>query len=304
MLPSIPDWLSASWADFRRRWLSLMAVLGLTSVATAVVVLLPVVPAGFAAFAGVSPWLAWGACGAVSLLAGLYASTWGQAALMRAASLDEPAGESLGAGWRQTPEFALALSLALLAAGGGFFLLIVPGLVLTALLLFAPFYQLSGEERGLAALELSWARARPALGGVCARLILAVLIAFLPSWIPYLGWLVGPLWAPFGLVACARLAGDLKAMSPAPARPRLGAPVAALGAVFVLATAAASYGAARAVLAVSDAYASGRLSPMMPDAMTAQSLLSVLQGQGTDEDRRRSEAFVISLSSAVAAEPR
>lgn len=304
MLPSIQDWLSASWADFRRRWLALMAVLGLTSLATAFAVLLPVVPAGFAGFLGVSPWLAWGPALTAALLAGLYLSTWGQAALTRAAALDEPSAESLAAGWRQTPEFGLALSLVLLAAGGGFVLLVVPGLVLAALLLFAPFYQLSGEERGLASLELSWARARPALGAVCARLVLAVLIAIVPSWLPFVGWLVGPLWAPFGLVACARLAADLKAMSPAPERPRLLVPVAALGAVLVLATGAASYGAARAVFAVSDAYASGRLTPMMPDSMTAQSLLAVLQGGGTDEDRRRSEAFVISLSSAVAAEAR
>lgn len=304
MLPGITDWLSASWADFRRRWLSLMAVAGLTGVATAFVVLLPVAPAAFASFAGLSPWLVWGTCGTVSLLAGLYASTWGQAAMMRAAAFDEPAGRSLSEGWRQTPEFAVALSLAMLAAGGGFILLVLPGLALTALLLFAPFYQLAGEERGLAALELSFARARPALGGVSARLALAALIALLPSWIPYLGWLVGPLWAPFGLVLCARLAADLKAASPAPARPSLAVPVAALGAVLLVSTAAASYGAARAVFAVSDAYAAGRLTPMMPDSMTAQSLLNVLQGQGSDEDRRRAQEYAITLSSAVAAEAR
>lgn len=299
MLPSVQDWLSASWADYRRRWTALMAVLALTGLATAFAVLLPALPALALTLAGAgSPWVIWGAAFLVSLLAGLYVSTWGQAALMRASAIDEPAGGSLRLGWSQTPAFALALSLALLAAGGGLVLLILPGLLVGALVFFAPYYQLSGEAEGLGSVELSWARVRPDLGGVLGRLALAGLIAFLPSWIPYLGWLLGPLWAPFGLVACGRLAADLKAARPAPARPSLGAPVAALGAVLLLATVGSTWAASRAVFAAADAYAQGRLA--LPDTATAQALLAVLQGGGTDEERRLSETYALSLSSAVA----
>lgn len=287
MLPRVEDWLSASWTDYRRRWLPLMAVLAAGGLVTAFAVLLPVLPAAAAAYSGaVSPWPAWGAAFAFSLLAGLWLSTWAQAAAMLAALRDEGAGEALSEGWRRTPAFAWVLSLVLLAAGGGLVLLIVPGLVLGVLLFFAPYYQMSGEESGLGAVELSYARVRPHFGAVAGRLVLAAAIVWIPSLIPWLGWLIGPLWAPFGLVACARLAADLKDLSPAPERPRLAAPVAALSAVLVLATAAAAWGATRAAAAMADAFASGAVT--LPDTETAQSMLA---------------DYVLSLSSAPAGPP-
>lgn len=303
MLPGIKEWLAASWADYRRRWLPLMTVLALGGLATAAAVFLPLLPAGLAAYFGAgSPWAVWGGASMASLLAGLWLSTWTQAAAMRAASSDEGPGAALRRGWRQTPAFAWVLSLVMLAAGGGFVLLIVPGLILSVLMFFAPFYQMSGEDHGMGAVELSVARVRPFLSAVSGRLSLIVLIAWLPSWIPYVGWLIGPLWAPFGLVACARLADDLKTLTPAPARPPLGAAVGALSFVLVAAMFAASWGATRGARALYESYASGRLELKAPDAETAQALLAVLQGHGTDEDRRRSVSYVISLSSSAAAQ--
>ncbi|PIR15148.1 MAG: hypothetical protein COV48_15960, partial [Elusimicrobia bacterium CG11_big_fil_rev_8_21_14_0_20_64_6] len=202
MLPGIAEWLTASWADYRRHWAALMGVLALGGLATAAGVFLPLIPAGLASLFGVGPaWLIWGVASTVSLLAGLGLSTWAQAAAIRAAARDESAGDALRTGWNQTPAFALVLSLVMLAAGGGFVLLIVPGLALSALLFFAPFYQMDGEERGMGAVELSFARVKPVFVEVSVRLLLAGLIVWLPSWIPYVGWLIGPLWAPFGLVA-------------------------------------------------------------------------------------------------------
>jgi hypothetical protein len=304
MLPGIGVWLSASWADYRRRWLPLMTVLALGGLATAAAVFLPLLPAGVAASLGAgSPFAIWGAAASVSLLAGLWLSTWTQAAAMRAASNDEGAGESLRAGWHQTPAFAWVLTLVMLAAGGGFVLLIVPGLILSVLMFFAPFYQMSGEDQGLSAVELSFARVRPVLGEVSARVLLAALIAWLPSWIPYVGWLIGPLWAPFGLVACARLADDLKALAPAPERTPLAGAVSALSVVLVAAMFAVSLATTRAALALYESYASGHLELKAPDALTAQALLAVLQGQGTDADKRLSAAYVLSLSTAAPVSP-
>lgn len=291
MLPSVEDWLSASWEDYRRRWAPLMAVLAVGGLATAFAVFLPLAPAALASWTGAAPpWLAWGAAFAVSLLAGLYLSTWAQAAAVLAATRDAAAGESLREGWRRTPAFAWVLSLVMLAAGGGFVLLVAPGLILAVLLFFAPFYQMSGEESGLAAVELSFARVRPRLGAAAGRLVLLAAIAWLPSWIPWVGWLIGPLWAPIALVAGGRLADDLKALSPAPERPRLGGAVAALSVVLVLAAAAASWSAARVAAAMT-----------LPDADTAQSMLAVLQGKGTDDDARKSVTYVLTLSSGPAA---
>ena len=304
MLPSIEDWLSASWGDYRRRWMALMSVIALGGLATATGVLLPLFPAGLAAFfhAG-SPWLIWGAASFISLLAGLYLSTWAQAAALRAASRDESASEALRRGWGQTPAFAWVLSLAMAAAGGGFVLFLVPGMILSVLLFFAPFYQISGEDLGMGAVELSFARVKPVFGAVSTRLFLIGLIAWLPSWIPYVGWLIGPLWAPFAFVACARLADDLKASSPAPERPSLGVAVGALSVVLVAATFVSSWAATRGAMALYDSYASGRLELKAPDAETAQAILAVLQGKGSDEDKLRSATYVLSLSSAAAAAP-
>ncbi|MEK7234891.1 MAG: hypothetical protein AAB268_13835 [Elusimicrobiota bacterium] len=300
MLPGLGEWLAASWADYRRRWLPLMSVLVLGGLATTAAVFLSLLPAGFAAYFAIgSPWVIWGGAAMVALLVGLWLSTWTQAAAIRAASNDDGAGAALRGGWRQTPAFAWALSLVMLAVGGGFVLLIVPGLILSVLLFFAPLYQMADEDQGMGAVELSFARVRPVFGAVCVRLFLTGLIAGLPSWIPYVGWLIGPLWAPFGLVACVRLAQDLKALTPAPARPPLTAAVSALSFVFLVAMFAVSWGAVRGARALYESHASGRLELEAPDAGTAQAMLAVLQGQGTDADKMSSATYVLSLSSAA-----
>jgi len=304
MLPGIGDWLSASFADFKRRWVAIMSVLAIGGLATAAAVLFPLLPVGIAAFLGLAPqWAIWGAYTAYAVIAGLYLATWAQAAAIRASAFDEDAGASLRMGWRQTQAFAWVLSLAALAVAGGVFLLILPGLILGVLLFFAPYYQMSGEEAGLGAVELSFARVKPVFFAVLVRVFLAILIAWLPSWIPYAGWLIGPLWAPFALVAFARLADDLKSLAPAPARPSLGVAVGALSLVFVFSTCAATWIVARGAAALYESYASGKLALQPPDAQTAQSMLAVLQGHGTEEDARRSADYVLSLSSAAAAAP-
>jgi hypothetical protein len=303
-LPNIADWLCASWSDYRRRFWPLMAVLTVGGLATAFFVFLPLGPAALAWYLGAgSPWLIWGAAFAFSLLAGLWFSTWAQAAGMLAASSDASVDAALREGWRRTPAFAWVLSLVLLAIGGGFVALIVPGLLLSALLFFAPFYQLSGEESGLGAVELSCARVKPFFGAVSGRLALLIVIAWIVSFIPYVGWLLSPLWAPFAVVACARLAADLKTALPEPRRPSLGVAVAVLGVLLAAATALSTYGAARGARMLYESYASGGLALQAPDPVTSQSLLSLLQGRGSDEDVQRSLTYVIALSSAAGKAP-
>ncbi len=304
MLPGIEDWLSASFSDYKRRFWPLMSVLAAGGLITALVVFLPLIPAAMATFFGWgSPWLIWSGALLVALVAGLWLSTWSQAAAVIASATDEGAADAMREGWRRTPAFAWSLTLVMLAAGGGFVFLIVPGLVLTVLLFFAPFYQLGGEAEGLDSLELSWARVRPHAGAVAGRLILLVAVVWAPSWIPYVGWLIGPLWAPFGLVACARLAADLRAAAPEPARPSLRTAVTALSAVLLVSMFAASFASALAVERLRENYASGKLNLPAPDGATAQSLLALFHGQGSDADVQRSLTYVISLSSAVGKAP-
>lgn len=300
MLPSVEDWLSASWADYKRRWAPLMGVLAVGFIATLSAMLLPILLAVPFAYSGaVNAWLAMGAGWVISTLALLAVSTWAQAAAIRAASFDEPAGDSLRLGWRRTPAFAWVLSIVTLAICGGFVLLIVPGLIAAVLLFFAVFYQMSGEDAGMGAVELSFARVRPHFWAVASRLLLIATVAWAPSCLPWIGWLLGLAVAPFVVVAVARLADDLKTLTPAPERPSLGAPVAALSAVLLLATIGVTWAAARTAFALGDSYASGKLA--LPDAQTAQSMRAVLEGTGTEEDAQRSTAYVLALSSATAA---
>jgi hypothetical protein len=309
MLPSIEDWLSASWTDFKRRWGALMVVVGVSGLVTAFGVLLPLVPAGLAQlFGAASPWLIWGGAFFAALLTGLWLSTWAQAAALRAATGDAGAADALAYGWKKTWPFMVVFGLVTCAIAGGLVLLVLPGVVLAGLLAFAPFYQMDGEAEGMAALELSWARAKPRLGAVLVRLLIAWLIVLAPGWLPWIGWLIAPLWAPFGLVALARLAADLKAAAPEAQKPAETAlAVWAATAILCLALGAGAYGAARGLSALKGQYESGALAAKAPDEATARALLAVLQGKGTAEDNEKALSYAISLSStgaiALPAEP-
>ncbi len=220
-----------------------MMVAGAGGAATFAAGALPLVLAVAASFFGVGPaWAVWGSAGLVSLIAVLWLSTWAQAALVRAAMTDETARECLSLAWRRTPAFAWVLSLVLLAVLGGGLLLIVPGAILWAMLFAAPFRAMSGEGQGVRSLGLSWARVKPYFGTVAARLLAAMAIASVPGFIPRVGWAATMIWAPFGVVAMARLDKDLCAARPEAAPPVwMGAALAGLCAVAVIGTAAASF---------------------------------------------------------------
>ena len=294
-MPSFGDWLTASWRDFRRRWAVLLAVAGLGGGATLLAGFLPFVPAALATLFGVGPaWAVWGSAAAVSLTGILWLSTWAQAALMRAALTDEKAGECLSRAWGQTGAFAWVLSLAMLAIAGGYFLLVVPGLILSVLLFAAPFCQISGEAEGARALGLSWARVKPHFGAVALRMLAATALTAAPGWIPYVGWIVMMFWAPFAFVALARLDLDLRAAEPDAAPPEwMGKAVAGLSAAFVLGTVLACVLAVRAATAALETFNApgGLASRVRPE--TAQALLAAFSGQGTDDENRKLAAELL-----------
>lgn len=258
-------------------------------------------PAGLAAMLSMgSPWLIWGVSLTVSLALGLWLSTWAQAAAIRAAFIDEGAVDSLRESWSQTWGFGVVLTWLCLVVGGGLLLLIVPGIILGVLLFFAPFYQLSGEGEGLDAVGLSCARVKPVLGPIVVRLGLIGFIVAVPSWIPWVGWIIGPLWAPFGLVACARLAADLKCMMPRPEKPRgLAMSAVALSAVLMLVLGAGSWFTARKAQRLYADYNSGALSLRVPDPATSASFLALLEGKGSNDDIQRVVNYALSMSSST-----
>jgi hypothetical protein len=288
-MPSFSDWLKASWDDFRRRWGVLMAVAGVSGAAALAGGFAPFVPAALLTASGVGPaWAVWGLASIAAVLAALWLSTWAQAAVTLAAMTELPAGECLAQGWKRTGAFAWVLSLALVATCGAYFLFIIPGLLLSVLLFFGAFICMSGEAEGERALALSWARVRPRFGAVSARVVAAGLLAAAPGWIPGVGWIIAMFWAPFGVVALARVAKDLRAADPEPALPpRFGAALAGLAAVFAVGGALSCFLAVRAVSETMRTFndPGGLASRLRPE--TAQELTGLLTGQGSDEDKKK-----------------
>lgn len=305
-MPSFSQWLKASWVDFRRRWAVLLAVAGVAGGGTLVAGFLPFVPAALASAFGVGPaWAVWGSAWLVSMAAVLWLSTWAQAALMRAALTDETRSQCLSTAWKQAGPFAWVLSLALLAVVGGYFLLIVPGMILSVMLFAAPFCQISGEAEGARALGLSWARVKPHFGTVSLRLLAATAITAAPGWIPYVGWVIMLFWAPFSFIAMARLDKDLRAAEPEAKAPEwMGGAIAGLTAVVLVGTVVASFLAVRATMAaVRDFNSPGGLaSRVSPE--TARDLLDAFSGRTDEAGKEKAYADLLAeLRSPAAALP-
>lgn len=232
----IDEWISVSWRRFRARWWTILGAGGVAAAASLLGLLLPgLIGMGVASLGRWPVWAVSGSAAVASLLLAAWLSTWAQAAAIEAAAGEGDIPSCLASSWAKTGAFAWTLSLVLLAAGGGFFLFLLPGLWLSPLLFLAPFYTLSEGAGGLDALELSWRRVSGRWGAVAGRLILAGLVPFAVGLIPLLGWILGMAAGPFSLVMLSVLAEQLRACDPGPARPapKLGMAVAALSALFL-----------------------------------------------------------------------
>lgn len=234
-MPSIEDWVQRSWERFKRRWWELLGASGVAGAATLLGLFVPGLLG--MAVASLGRWPVW-AVSSVAGLAGfvlaLWLSTWAQAAAIEAAAGEAGIPETLRVSWGKTAAFAWTLSLVLLATGGAFYLLLLPGLWLTPLLFLAPFITLREGVGGVDALEACWRRVSGRWGAVAGRLALAGLAPLLAGLVPVLGFFLGLVAGPFSLMMLVVLAEDLAATDPGPARPapRLALPVAALSVVF------------------------------------------------------------------------
>lgn len=280
-----------------------MTVLGVAGAATLAAVALPLIPTLILAVMRIGPpWVVVGVGATASLTVALWASSWGQAAALRAVRYDEPAADSLSRAWPQTAAFGWVVTLTFLAMGGGYCLFVLPGVALTVLLFFAPYYEISGEGVGTEALGLSWARVAARPGDAVVRLLAALILAWAPSQIPLVGWLIAMVWAPFGLVATSRLADDLRAASPDARSPEwMGRAVAGLSAVLLVGLLSASLGAvylARRALPMASGMA-GRLMAGGIDPASGRALLAVAQGTATPEQKRQAYDFAVAASSAA-----
>ena len=235
-MTSIEDWIGRSWERFKRRWWVLLAASGVAGAASLLGALVPALAGYYVGGLGRWPvWAVTGAASVVSLLALLWLSTWAQAAALEAASTEADIRTCLSDAWVKTGHFAWTLSLVLLACGGAFFLLFLPGLWLAPLLFWAPFITMSEGVGGVAALETSWRRVSGRWWAVAGRLALVVVVPFAIGFIPLVGWLLSLAAGPFTFVMLAELADELRRLDPGPEAPapRLALPVAALSVVFL-----------------------------------------------------------------------
>lgn len=236
---TIEAWLNRSWERFARRWWVMVAVSGIAGAATLSGIVLPALGGMLVSGLGRwSPWLVWGVAGGAALLAALWLSTWAQAAAIEAARGERGIGECLADGWVKTGPFAWALSLELMATGGAFFLLLLPGLWLAPLFFWAPFIALSEGLGGVEALEASWRRVYGRWWAVAGRLALVAAVPFAVGLIPIAGFFLSLAAGPFTLFMLVELAEQLRASDPGPSAPapRLAWPVAVLSGVFLAAS--------------------------------------------------------------------
>jgi hypothetical protein len=211
-----------SWAVFRERFWLLWGVTGFGAVVTLASAAVPLVIA-LAIQLLVSPgWWLWVVAVLASLSAGLWLGSWAQIAACEAL-MQEEAPSMTGCferSWPKIAAFSWVCILYMVVAGGGLFLMLVPGIFLAVALIFAPFVCLQEGLGGFDALARSLEHARGRWPGLFGRLALIALAGSLPARIPWIGWLVAGVLAPLPLAALVRLYRDARtadASSPSPA---------------------------------------------------------------------------------------
>jgi hypothetical protein len=286
-MTAIEQWLQQSWDRFLVRWGAMFIVMGVTGAATLLAGFIPILIASVLTVVGMeSLWLIWGFAGVTSLLAVFWLSTWGQVAVLIVAMTDESPEKCLAIGWKKTDSFAWVMTLVMMAVAGGWFLLMVPGFVLSVLFVLAPVLVISDEARGLQALALSWGRVRPHFTSVAIRIFIIALAVWIPGLIPYIGWLITMLWAPVAFIALVQMGNDLRQNVLQPKSPPwLSGLVIGLSLLFLGGTVFLTMAGIKAVqtLARSMNDPGGLASRVKPE--TAQALIDAIANQRPDQEK-------------------
>ncbi|MDD5628394.1 MAG: hypothetical protein PHU21_04985 [Elusimicrobia bacterium] len=160
---------------YRERWRTIFSIIVVGAAATmAAAVFVPLILLFFLLrHAPGQSWDAFIFCGVCAAFLASAVFVWAQAAL--GLSLIDPdrgpgAKDCFEAAWAKIPGFAWVCILAAAACTGGFFLLIVPGLVLSVCLAFAPLIYLGEGVGGFAALLKSCHYVKGRFWAVAARL--------------------------------------------------------------------------------------------------------------------------------------
>lgn len=147
------------------------------------------------------------------LMAGLAVMFWGIGAFVCAVT-DESltTREALENGWQLFGPFLWLFSLTGFIAGGGFLLLIIPGIIFSVWFVFAKFILVAEGERGMNAILKSKEYVRGRWGEVFGRLFVIWFFETAISSIPYVGIICAIFYAPYAMIARYLLYTDLKAL--------------------------------------------------------------------------------------------
>jgi len=135
------------------------------------------------------------------LIAVLIASLWGQTALVFAVTDDAlTIREALERGWHRLGSFAwLSLLLGFIVMGG-FWLLIVPGLIFLVWFFFGQFFLAGDDERGMNALLKSKAYVKGHFFAVLLRLFVVWLMGVALGMVPFIGPILSALFVPYAMI--------------------------------------------------------------------------------------------------------
>ncbi|MBI1919845.1 MAG: zinc-ribbon domain-containing protein [Geobacter sp.] len=213
-LPPVGSLLGRAWEIYQRRFGTLILLLLFAIFSLLLSVLLF---AGIGALlSGLAPDMRRPliAAGVVTgLMAGLAVMFWGIGAFICAVT-DESLGmrEALENGWQLFGPFLWLFSLTGFIAGGGFLLLVIPGIIFSVWFVFAKFILVAEGERGMDAVLKSKEYVRGRWGEVFGRLFVIWFFETAVSSIPYVGVICALFFAPYAMIARYLLYKDVKAV--------------------------------------------------------------------------------------------
>lgn len=142
------------------------------------------------------------------------AVTWVAAASIYAIVDETGVKESLGLALGRIRAFLWLFSLVGLIIGGGYGLLIIPGILFTVWFFFAQYILAAEDTRGMDALLKSREYVRGHGWAVFGRILLAMLVCVPLSLIPLIGPLLSILFGPFMLIYANEIYQDLRQLKP------------------------------------------------------------------------------------------
>lgn len=147
------------------------------------------------------------------MIPGFIAMFWAFAAFTFAV-VDETLGirEALGKSWQRVGSFMWLASLLGFIISGGFFLLVIPGIIFLVWFVFAQFILASEDERGMNAILKSKAYVKDRWFDIFLRLFVVWLVSAILGIVPLIGPILSLIFFPFTMIFICLVYRDLKAI--------------------------------------------------------------------------------------------